>query len=514
MPLIPLPLPAGLNKNGTPYTRKNRWVDGNLVRHHDGAMRPIGGWLRRYLNSTFTEIPTLIADPTLEAVRDIFTWRENDESRNVVLGSNLALYHMDQLGVVTDVTYAGYAENPDADGKDAAVEQGYGENNYGIGAYGAGNNLSGVAAIPPSRWYFANFGEILLTGSRDNGGVYELDIPTLTLSLVTGAPTDVQALLVTDQRQVVAIGGGGITRRFQASDLEDRNDWTPAVANQAVDRVVAGTGKLLNIYKILNSILILGENDANVARYIGPPYVYSIDLVGESCGPIAAEATATTDRFAVWWGARNFWLFDGTLQKLECEVIDFLYNDIDPNQVLKICTFNNTDFSEVWWLYQSSSSTTTEVDSYVLWDYVANTWQTGRLDRTAGVDKGLLLTQIMVSSGGLIYNHELDNVIPSGEGNVFIKSGALDLGNGDRNMAVKYIYPDTEATTGVSFTLYGRQMPNATEYAYGPYAYQQNQPIPTRAIGREISVRVDFTAPLAELGTIRIDVVPMGTGGR
>jgi hypothetical protein len=514
MPLIPLPIPAGLNKNGTPYTRKNQWVDGNLVRYHDGSTRPIGGWLRRVSAAALTDIPALIANSSLEAVRDIYAWRENDGGRNTVFGSNLALYHMDQVGIITDITYAGYAQNPAADGKNAEIDQGYGKNNYGTGAYGVGNNLAGTPPVPPSRWYFDNFGEVLLTGSRSNGGVYELDIPTLTLSLVTGAPTDVQALVVTDQRQVVVIGGGGTSRRFQASDLEDRNDWTPTIANQAVDRVVAGTGKLLNLYNVLNSVLILGENDVNVARYIGPPYVYSIDLVGENCGPIAAEAAAATDRFVIWWGGRGFWLFDGTLQKLECAVIDFLYRDINPNQTPKICAFTNTDYSEVWWLYQSQETITTEVDSYVMWNYVDNTWQTGRLDRTAGIDKGISLTQMMTTSSGLIYNHELDNVIPADEGDVYIKSGPLELGNGDKNMAVKYIYPDTEVTSGISFTLFGRQLPNATEYAYGPYAYQQNNPIPTRALGREIAVRIDFVSNASELGTIRIDVVPTGTGGR
>jgi hypothetical protein len=508
MPLVPLKIPAGLYRNGTPYTGKNRWADGNLVRWHDGAIRPIGGWQRRTAEN-FLDIAAIISDPTLEAVRDLFTWRDLDNKSNTVLGSNVGLYHLDNVGVVTDITYAGFVSSD----KDMITFAGYGENPYGFGAYGAANPLTGIDPILPARWYYSNFGEILITGSRANGGMYELDIATLTLSLVTNAPTDVQDAIVTDERQVLAIGGGDIPRRLQASDIEDRTDWTPATNNQSIDRVIAGNGKLLRIINVLNSILILGENDANVAQYIGPPYVYRVDIAGENCGPLDAGAIAKTDRFAVWWGDRNFWLFDGTVRPVPCDVIDFLYEDLDFFQRGKISTFTNTDYSEIWWLYQSTSTTTTEVDSYVMWDYQMNTWQTGRLNRTAALDKGILTTVLAINPDGEIFNHELSDTFPS-EGECFIESGPLDIADGAVNMAVRYIYPDTAATGGITFTLKGRQLPNAQEFDYGPYAYQQQQPIPTRAIGRQLRLRVDMTDAMAELGEVRFDIANRGTGGR
>ena len=506
--LLPLDFPLGMYKNGTPYARKGRWEDGNLVRWHDGSIRPVGGWLRR--QSSGVNISALISDPTLEAVRDIFSWRSNDQEQNTVLGSNLALYHMSQGGVITDITYAGYAAVNSS--KDAQTTAGYGQNPYGVGAYGAANNLEGQDPTPPDRWYFGAFGEILLTGVRNNGDLHELDLGTLTLSAVSGAPTQIQALVVTDQRQVFVVGGDGEPRRVQASDIEDRTAWTPATANQAIDRVLPGTGRLLNVVNVLRNVLILGENDVHVASYIGPPYVFSIDLAGENCGPIAAEAVAQTDRFAVWWGERNFWLYDGSVQVLPCDVIDFLYDDIDENQVSKISCFTNTDFSEIWWLYQSTSTTTTEVDSYVVWDYKENHWYTGRINRTAGRDKGVLLKPIMIDADGLIWNHELEDVLPTGEGDVFVTSGAIELGNGDKNMAVRYIYPDNENQSDVTFELLARQFPNSTEYTFGPYVY--NNPVPTRAFGREIRLKVNFQQADSELGRVRFDVAPMGTGRR
>jgi len=507
MPILPLNLPPGMFRNGTPYTRKGRWEDGSLVRWHDGSLRPIGGWQRRTDNSSFVLSP-LSGTPSTEVVRDIFAWRSLAQSANFLFGSNTSLYHLDNVGTVTDVTPAGAQTS----GKDSVVQAGYGQNPYGAGAYGVANNLAGSDPIPPLRWAFANFGEvaIFLQRNANLGPLFELDLGILTTSSVTNAPTGGQAVTVTDQRQVMLIGGGGVPRRLQMSDVEDRTDWTPVEANQAVDRVIAGTGRLLNVVNVLRQSLIIGENDAFAVEYIGPPYVVSVELVGENCGLLATEAIANTDRFAVWWGDRNFWLYDGTVQVLTCDVIDFLYDDIELSQVGKIVAMTRADFTEIWWLYQSNSSTTGEVDSYVYWDYRDNTWTTGRLDRTAGIDKGTALDPIMVDSQSAIYNHELQSVLPDGE--VFAETGPIDLQNGEKNVAVRYIYPDHDTPDDVTYTLFGRQFPNAGENTFGPYA--QRNPTPTRAIGRSIRMRVDLLNAMSEVGIVRMDVTNFGTGRR
>lgn len=507
--LLPLNLPPGFYKNGTPYSRKKRWADGNLVRWHDGAIRPVGGWARRKA-STGTDIATLIPDDTLEAIRDIFAWRDNSLSQNTVFGSNLKLRHMNAVGTITDITYAGYSAVNSS--KDASLQAGYGNNPYGAGAYGVENNLLGQDATPPDRWYFSNYGELLITGVRNNGGIYEVDPDTLTPAVVTNAPSSAQDVCVTSQRQIFAVGTQGDARRIQTSDVEARTVWTPAIDNQCIDRVIAGTGKLLRCIPVLRQVLILGETDAYAGNYIGPPYIYSIDQVGTQCGPIAAEAVAKTDRFAVWWGDRNFWLYDGSLTVLDCPVIDFLMADVDSAQATKIQAFTISDFSEIWWLYQSVDTATTEVDSYVAWDYRENHWTTGRIDRTAGVDKGVLSSPVMVTSDGFIYNHEQDGVFPTGEGDVYVTSGPIDLGNGEKNMAVRAIYPDTQNTNDVTYELMARQFPTDVEYTYGPYAF--NNPVHTRAMGRSIRVKVNFQNSGSEHGVSRLEFTGLGTGER
>lgn len=501
--LVPLAIPPGIVKNGTPYQRKGRWEDSNLVRWHDGAIRAVGGWLRR-TTSAGAPIPALYADQSAEAVRDMFVWRDLLTRQHIVLGSNLTLYHVSAEGVVTTITPAG----ANTSAKDAVALVGYGVGSYGAGAYGVSSATGGEPVSPPQRWVFDTYGELLLIQQRGFGPLYELDPNTLAVTAVVNAPADSQDILVTEQRIVMTVGAAGDERLVSWSDQENRTVWTPAVSNQAGSFTLQGQGKLLAAISVLQQVLIVGERDAATARYIGPPYVFSFDLAGRNCGVVSSEALVGTDRFAVWWGTDQFWLFDGSVKALSCDVIDFLNTDIDVEQASKITAVTNHQFSEVWWLYQSLAST--EVDSYVAWNYRDNTWWTGRLTRTSGLDVGVLTTTLMITPDGLLFNHELLGVLVDGD--TFIESAGIDVANGERNSAVRYIYPDTEAFGDVSVIIKGRQFPTGPEFTYGPYTY--NNPTPVRAMGRELKFRFTGLTATFELGTPRLDLAPLKGGVR
>ena len=508
MPLPIIDFPAGMFKNGTPYATRGRWTDGNHIRWHDGAIRPIGGWERRAYGGV--SVNAIIPDPTAEAVRGAIAYLDNTGIKHLVFTSNLSVTHVGLDGTITDITPSGYTAINSS--KDTIVQSSYGYGVYGYGIYGRTNDLSGADSVHPDRWYTATYGEILIYGSVNNGAMYELDPTALTDSLVTNAPSDVSDICVTEERQVFAVATDGEPRRVRISDIENRTDWTPTAANQAIDRVLSGTGKLLRCSPLLGSVFILSEDDAQVAKYIGPPYIYSIKQVGTSCGPISPMSMITSDRFAVWWGDGKFWQFDGTLTSLRCDVIDFLTDDVDFDQAPKITAMTITNFSEIMWLYQRIDSTTGEVDSYVVWNYVDGHWRTGRLDRTVGIDKGVLNHPVMVTSDGLLYNHERNKVLPADEGDVFVETGTIDIGNGDRNVAIQRIYPDTQSLGDLTYTLTMTQMPNNTETSYGPYV--QRSPTPVRALGRSMRMRVDFLDRFSELGITRYEIAKSGTGSR
>jgi len=506
MTIVPLDIPPGMYKNGTDYSALARWTSGNMVRWRSGLAQPIGGWVRRRALSQGV-ISTLTPDPTIEAVRDIFSWADNSDNVNIVFGSNLSLTYLSQGGITTDITPAKVATS----GKDAIATSGYGKNIYGAGAYGTAGNLTGVPATPPLRWAFSTWGENLLTLQRGTGPVYEY-VPAGTLAALSNAPIDCQDITTTDDRIVLTIGAGGESRKVQWSDQEDNNDWTPTEANQAGDQTIAGTGKILRCVNFLDRVMLLSTTDLYVATYLGPPYVYRFDKAGEGCGPLSTECVVTTDKFMVWIGAKTFWIYDGALRTLPSDVQDFFFADIDPTQTSKISTMVNADFSEVWWLYQSKTTTTTEVDSYIAWNHVDRFWYSGKLDRTAGYDKGATLYPVMISSDGFIYNHEQADILPTVP--FSLVSGPIEIGNGTVNVAVRYIFHDAfiNPLTGGSVSLIGQQLPRMESFTYGPYS--PATPISTRAIGRTIKIKIDDLTLGDKVGRMRIDVAPMGTGFR
>ena len=505
MPLVPIDLPQGVYKNGTPYARRNRWENSNLVRWHDGAIRAVGGWQRLQLINN-TEYAPLYSDASAEAVRDIFAWRKLDETQQVLFGSNCNLYYLDNDGL-TQVTTLNVPNIVKTE-KDPETVSGYGRGSFGQGVYGSSSGFSNNVT-QPVRWSFSNFGEIPLFCqiNQEDAPLRELDLTDMSVNNVANAPTGAQAVLVTDQRQVLVLGGDQQPRRVQLSDIEDRTSWTPATDNQVIDRTLTGTGKLLNATNVLRQVLIIGENDAFAMEYIGPPYVVSIELVGENCGLLSTQALANTDKFCVWWGERNFWLYDGSVQILNCDVLEFLYETRNPVMDAKIYTVTNTDYSEIWWFYQSFDTPNDEVDSYVAWDYRDNTWSTGQLRRTAGIDKGVLDHQLFINRTGILHAHELPHILPPND-DIFAETGILDTQNGNQNVAIRYVFADTNGDEDVNITLYGRQTPNGEEYTYGPY--MQNNPTPTRAIGRSMRMRVDFLNADTEIGSFRLDVQPTG----
>lgn len=500
MPLIPIDLKPGVYKNGTPYSGKLRWADSNLVRWKDGAIRVIGGWERRRA-TTSTVIPPVFDDPSVEAPRNIISWTGNSGARNIVIGTNSSLYFIDSIGAVSDITPVDFVGEP----KDASLRVGYGMSAYGRSEYGTPRTADGAVPVDVATWAFALWGETLLALYRGDGSVYSwtAGVDEVAVAIET-APLNMQDLIVTDERIVLGIGGTASPRLIQWSASEDNTNWTPSLTNQAGSLTLSGVGPLLSVVQIMSELLVIGRNEVYVGRYLGPPYIYGFDRVGDNSGLLSANCVVTTERFAMWAAERNFWLYDGSLKKLESDVVDFFYNDLSSTQYSKTHGFTIRDYNEVWWLYQSKDSSTNEPDSYVCFDYALNHWTKGKLDRSIGCDKAATSTPLMVSADGAIYNHELPD-LPIDTGPVpYCETGPIELGQGDQQAYIDYIYPDELVANDVTMTIKTKDMPNLTEQTFGPYTLES--PTPVRARGRQFALRFEGRSAGWRIGFMRANV--------
>jgi hypothetical protein len=475
MALIPLAIPPGVFRNGTELQSTGRWYDANLVRWTEGAMEPVGGWEARP-----------IAALTGKA-RSLLTWKTNGNVRLMAIGTSSKLYAVTQSNTLVDITPTGFTAGSD----DASTGAGYGIGTYSGGYYGTPRPDSG-SVTPATTWSLDTWGEYLVGCSTSDGKLYEwqLDYATPTKAQqILNSPTNCIGTLVTAERSMFALGADGDGRKVAWSDLEDNTVWTAASTNLAGSQILQTSGRIITAKRVRGQNLILTDIDAHVGTYVGQPFVYQFEIAGRACGAASANCVAVLDNMAVWMGQKGFHMYDGYVKPLPCEVYDYVFNNINTNQLSKVYAVNNAQYNEVWWFYPSAASN--ENDSYVVWDYVENHWTIGNLARTAGTDRSVFRNPIMIGTDGIIYDHEVG--LNYGGLSPYAESGPFQIGQGDQILYVNEMIPDERNQGSVNATFKTRYYPNGAETTHGPYSL--TNPTSVRFNGRQIKMRVTTTTP-------------------
>ena len=488
MPLIELNIPNGVYKNGTDLQSSGRWNDANLVRWHEDALRPVGGWRERQ------------SVDISGTARTAISWIDNSGDRLIAAGTHDALYAISAAGVVSDITPTGLT----AGRVDAGVNNAYGGGLYGYEEYGVARQDS-ATPLDATIWTLDNWGEYLLamsTPDQNNGILYEWQLDTATeAAVVANAPVDCSGFMVTEERFVVCLGAGGIRNRIQWSDQEDNTSWTPAATNQAGDINLQTNGKIMRGMRARGQSLLLTSEDAHTLTYQGPPFVFGVEKVGSACGLIATNAAASVGGNVFWMGRRGFFLYSGGgVQSVECEVGDYVFSGLNYDQKSKISCVVNSAWNEIWWFYPSEGSV--ECDRYVAYDYAENIWSIGQLGRVSGVDRGVFAQPMYFDSAGVLYEHEIgfnyDGELP------FAETGPMKIGSGDNLMNVVQLIPDEKTQGEVQARFKSRFYPNAAETDYGPFT--MDTPTSVRLQGRQIRMRVEGNASEDwRVGIMRLD---------
>lgn len=499
---VSLKPPPGVWRNGTRYEAKGRWYDVNFVRWLNGRMRPVGGW-QRFTTSSALGGP----------VRGAHAWRSNDFVRNLVVGTADSLFFHDG-GSATEISPTDLV----AGRVDSIYGLGWGIGPYGQQAYGTERTSVGQL-IEANTWTIDNFGEVMLAVSAVDGRLLTWDptvTPYVTATVVTNAPTDNTGTFVTDERHVVCFGADGNPRRVAWSSQEDMTVWAASATNTAGDLEVVSAGRLLRGLRAPGGSLLFTEADVHFMRYVGSPYVYGIERVGDSNGLVGPNAVVSIGDSVVWMGENAFWSFDGVIRQIPCDVSEYVFRDINVLQGVKIYAGHNSEFGEVWWFYPSASSV--ENNRYVIFNYRENWWSFGQLSRTFWLDKDVWPYAIAGDAAGTLYQHEQGwtNTGATRVGQVYAESGAIEIGRGERFMEVRQLYPDgcpnVPSCTQASFNL--RETPMAEPYRIaGPYQFDSASGYAdVRFTARQVEMRIEATQDSAfSFGDMRADVRP-GSG--
>lgn len=488
---IPIKIPPGVYRNGTEYQAAGRWHDASLVRWYENTLRPVLGWRTRS------------ASAVTGLCRAIITWRDNSNTRFIGLGTHSKLFGMNEAGTLKDITPTGFSVGYAS----AQISNGYGYGTYGNFAYGVARPDTG-AIIPATTWSLDTFGEYLIACSNHDGKIYEWQLgfatPTLAAQ-VTNAPVSNKAIMVTAERFLFALGAGGNPRKVQWCDQEDNTVWTPLSTNQAGDYELTTPGSLMAGKRVKGVNLLYTDVDVHTANYVGSPFVYGFEKAGSGCGLISAQSVAAIDTAAIWMSSSGFWIYDGYVKPLPCDVADYIFTNINYGQKSKVYAVHNSEFGEIWWFYPSSANN--ENDSYVTYNYRENHWSIGLLDRTAGVDAGVFTYPLMVDPDGLVYEHEVGFNYDGSD--LFAESGPVQIGNGDNIMKVREVVPDEQSLGEAVVSFKTRLYPTGAQETFGPFSAAN--PTSVRFSGRQVNMRVTG-AVLADwrVGIFRLDAVAGG----
>lgn len=488
MALVELKIPPGIKSHGTDLESEGRWLDSNLIRWESGSVRPVGGWTTR------------VASASTYAPRGSHGWVDNSGDPRIAMGTYEKLYAINYSGTVSDITPVGFTTGD----LSASINVGFGGGAYGVTSYGDERSSNGVWTEATS-WSLDNWGEYLVACSVADGVLYEWQL-TGVAAAISNAPTGCAGLVVTDERFLMALGAGGNPRKVQWCDRENNTVWTPTATNEAGDFELATSGQIVQGIQLRGRTLILTSVDAHAAAYTGSQYVYGFEQVGIGCGSVSRMSGASIGEGALWMGANSFFMFNGSsVQPVQCEVQDKVFNNINKQQISKVFAVHNSKFNEVWWYYPSGSSI--ENDSYVAYDYKENIWMIGTLERTAGFDSGVFSKSIQFDASGNVYNHEEGYQWDSAE--PYVESGPIKIGTGENVMHLTQMYPDELTQGQVQATFKTRFYPNDVERSYGPYS--MSNPTSLRVTGRQVRMRLTATGHESwRVGVPRIDITQGG----
>ena len=349
-------------------------------------------------------------------------------------------------------------------------------NGWGAGSWGAGTWGNGGTSNAALRlWSQSNFGEDLIFGYR-GGPIYYWDATTGTstrgvlLSSLAGAsdvPTAQNLIFVSDNRFVFAFGCNALGSAAQNpmlirwSNYEDAANWTPGAASQSSYIVLSHGSEIVTAVQTRQEIVVFTDSALYSLQYLTPPAFWGQQILGDNISIIGPNAAVIASGVIYWMGVDKFYMYDGRVNTLDCDLRKYIYQDINLEQNQQVFCSTNEGFNEVWWFYCSANSST--VDKYVVYNYVENDgkggkgiWYHGSMARTAWLDSGLRNYPIAATYNYNLVNHE-DGVDDNITGTpvpieAYISSSEFDIDDGDRFGFVYRMLPDMtfEGSTAAS----------------------------------------------------------------
>ena len=418
---------------------------------------------------------------------------------------------------------------------------GWGLNSWGDGTFGSAGDLGFSNQL--RLWSLDNFGDDAIVNPR-NGGIFFWDksdgltTRAVNLTAESGAsdvPTKCLQVMTSDvDKHVIAFGANAIGSSdidpllVRFSDRESAVDWTPTATNQAGGVQLSQGSTIIGALRTRQEILIWTDAGIVAMRFVGEPFIFSFTEVAEGPSLISPNAAATSNNRVYFMDRNGFYVYSGSTERVPCTVLDYVLSDLNQDQAYKVFAASNDSVNEVMWFYPSGTST--EIDKYVIYNYLEQTWSIGTTTdnfvRTAW-DEATIYEYPIASSKNdsssntnYIYSHEIGH----GDGNdsftAYIESSDFDLEpDGESFTFISKLIPDVEfrdqqsTSDTVTFTIKGRDYPLQELSTLQTINVTPNSTFEnTRARSRQAALKISNSSSDYgwRLGDLRLQIRPDG----
>jgi len=444
------------------------------------------------------------------------------------------------------------------------VGVGWGAGGWGGATTGATSTGWGEAApagvgvgVQMRLWSEDNFGDYLVMNPR--GGALYLWVPDASPSTYnraellsnsssgiyqtdTSCPSVCNIVATSDtSRFVIAFGCNDYGETeidpllVRWSDQESYQVWAPDQTNQAGSYRLSIGSSIVAELQSRQEILIWTDAALYSMQYVGPPYVWSFNILADNISIMGPNSVATAANITYWMGVDKFYMYSGRVETLYCPLRQYIFGDINLDQQYQFFASTNEGFNEVWFFYCSANSDT--IDRYVIYNHLERIWSYGNLARTAWIDTPMRDYPTAAGyAGQLIYQEagvDDGTTNPPSPITAYVQSADFNIGDGHNYGFVWRMIPDITFdgsyvnNPAVTFTLRPRQNPgsnystadtpgvvSAQNYqSQRNYTVQQfTQIVYTRVRGRQMAFKVssDGLGVHWQLGVPSIDIRPDG----
>jgi hypothetical protein len=321
-------------------------------------------------------------------------------------------------------------------------------------------------------------------------------------------------------------------------------NWQPTTINTAGFLRLQSGSRIVTAINTRQETLIFTNTSLSSIQFLGTAEVFGLQELSHNISIIGANALVGSNNITYWMGRDRFYTYSGRVDTLPCTIRQYIFTDINFTQSALIFAGVNNKFTEIIWFYCSAASS--EIDRYVVFNYLENIWYYGQLSRTAWIDSGVFNNPVGLSNGW-VYQHEngTNDGQPLGAAPLpitsFIQSADVDIDDGDKYMLIRRVIPDinfrgsdtNNEVTGAAIipeadiTVGVRNFPGAASATINAEGVATGATIVTatatvdqytnqvfiRARGRQMNFRIasDTVGTQWQLGMPRVDARPDGT---